>query len=339
MELDDSFIMLGTFEASDGVRMFAFSLTLLLLVVTVTANLLVLAIVAARTQLHVPMYVLMCNLLVADVVGGAVSFPQQLYVFLTGDLRISRASCIAQMFWINVFVDLESLTLAAMSLDRYVAICHPLRYHAVVTGRRALLAVVTTWFITVAILVPQTLLVSRLKLRATDREIQGSLCDFSGYIRLSVSDTKVQDIFGSSALFVFIALPLCVIAYTYFRIIRECKRTGQSEFKRKAVHTLLTHFLMLAMFFVACFVSTMVPRLVKDFQYSKIKNLRCGVQLLTFIIPIANVSIYFVRNKKLRREMVKCFKHFNPRGVGRSRSHKVCNISPGKQSPHGEIVP
>ncbi|XP_042201812.1 olfactory receptor 10A6-like [Callorhinchus milii] len=306
MELDDSFIMLGTFEASDGVRMFAFSLTLLLLVVTVTANLLVLAIVAARTQLHVPMYVFMCNLLVADVVGGAVSFPQQLYVFLTGDLRISRASCIAQMFWINVFVDLESLTLAAMSLDRYVAICHPLRYHAVVTGRRALLAVVTTWFITVAVLVP---------------------------------DTKVQEIFGSSALFVFIALPLCVIAYTYFRIIRACKRTGQSEFKRKAVHTLLTHFLMLAMFFVACFVSTMVPRLVKDYQYSQIKNLRCGVQLVTFIIPIANVSIYFVRNKKLRREMVKCFKQINPRGVGRSRSHKVCNISPGKQSPHGEIVP
>nr|XP_032831050.1 putative olfactory receptor 7A2 [Petromyzon marinus] len=338
MELDDSFIMLGTFEASDGVRMFAFSLILLLLVVTVVANLLVLAIVAARTQLHVPMYVLMCNLLAADVVGGAVSFPQQLHVFLTGDPRISHASCIAQMFWINVFVDLESLTLAAMSLDRYVAICHPLRYHAVVTGKRALLAVATTWFITVAILVPQTLLVSRLELRATDREIQSILCDFSGYVRLSVSDTKVLDIFGSSALVVCIALPMCVIAYTYLRIICACKRTGQSEFKRKAVHTLLTHFLMLAMFFVACFVSTMVPRLIKDYQHSQIKNLRCGVQLVTFIIPIANVSIYFVRNKTLRREMVKCFKQMNPRGVGRSRSHKVRNISPGKQSPHGEIV-
>uniref|UniRef100_S4RCA0 G-protein coupled receptors family 1 profile domain-containing protein n=1 Tax=Petromyzon marinus TaxID=7757 RepID=S4RCA0_PETMA len=271
---------------------------------TVVANLLVLAIVAARTQLHVPMYVLMCNLLAADVVGGAVSFPQQLHVFLTGDPRISHASCIAQMFWINVFVDLESLTLA-------------------------LLAVVTTWFITVAILVPQTLLVSRLELRATDREIQSILCDFSGYVRLSVSDTKVLDIFGSSALVVCIALPMCVIAYTYLRIICACKRTGQSEFKRKAVHTLLTHFLMLAMFFVACFVSTMVPRLIKDYQHSQIKNLRCGVQLVTFIIPIANVSIYFVRNKKLRREMVKCFKQMNPRGVGRSRSHKVRNISPG----------
>ncbi|CAN0235589.1 unnamed protein product [Lampetra fluviatilis] len=297
--------MLGTFEASDGVRMFAFSLTLLLLVVTVTANLLVLAIVAARTQLHVPMYVFMCNLLVADVVGGAVSFPQQLYVFLTGDLRISRASCIAQMFWINVFVDLESLTLAAMSVDRYVAICHPLRYHAVVTRRRALLAVVTTWLITVAIVIPQTLLVSRLELRATDREIQGIVCDFSGYIRLSASDTKVQEIFGSSTLVVFIALPLCVIAYTYFRIIRACKRTGQNEFKRKAVHTLLTHFLMLAMFFVACFVSTMVSRLTKDYQYSQIKNLRCGVQLIAFIIPIANVSIYLIRNNKIRKEMLK----------------------------------
>ncbi|CAN0300878.1 unnamed protein product, partial [Lampetra planeri] len=131
MEGNDSYVILGTLEAPHNVRVLAFTLCLTVFVASLLANLLVLLSVVVRPQLHKPVYAFMCNLMTADIIGCTVSLPQQLYIFLTGDTRIPRSSCIAQMFSINLFIGIECFALASMSVDRYIAICHPLRYHAI----------------------------------------------------------------------------------------------------------------------------------------------------------------------------------------------------------------
>ncbi|XP_075908387.1 olfactory receptor 10C1-like [Petromyzon marinus] len=318
-----TFILLGTFETSYGVRALAVSLLLLTFVVTVTANLLVMVIVAVSTDLHKPMYAFVCNLVVADLIGCSVSLPQQLHILLTGDNRIPRSSCTAQMFWINVFICMECLTLAIMSFDRYVAICHPLHYHAIVTGKRTLLAILTAWGLVTAALAPLTILVTSLTLKGDGRQMPGIFCDYSGFVRLSVGDTRVYETYILAVVVTLYALPLCVIGHTYARIIIECKRTRSSDFKHKAVHTLLTHFFLLSVFFGSLLIAVLVPRLVRDSQSVQARNIRCVAEFVSFILPIANVSIYFFRTKELRKVAKSRLKKMIPKAFSNLRLRKV----------------
>uniref|UniRef100_S4RWG1 G-protein coupled receptors family 1 profile domain-containing protein n=1 Tax=Petromyzon marinus TaxID=7757 RepID=S4RWG1_PETMA len=296
MESNDSqVILLGTLEAAYSLRALAFSLLLLIFVITILSSLLVLGTVTVSTELHRPMYAFMCNLILVDIIGCTASLPQQLGIFLTGDKRISRASCIAQMFWINVFAIVESLTLTAMII------------------------LTTVWVIAVAELLPLTILVMQLTLKEANRDMPGIFCDYIGFARLSINDTRVQETYSSVMMAVLFGLPLCLIAYTYVMILYEFKRTQLSDSKTKALHTFLTHVFLLAAFFIAVFITILVPRIVKDFQTVQARNIRCLSQIITFFVPIANITIYFFRTKELRKEATMCFKKVVTAVSGSSR--------------------
>ncbi|XP_032831123.1 olfactory receptor 1496-like [Petromyzon marinus] len=323
MESNDSFIMLATFEAPYSVQLCAFGLFLPLFVVTIVANVAVLATVAARVDLHKPMYMFLCSLVVADLISSVSTMPKQLQMLLTGDNRILRTACMAQMFWINVFVIMQVLTLAAMAFDRYVAICFPLHYHTIVTGKRAIIIIFSLWSLTISAFVPVTILFAPLKLKDSDRQMQGILCDNIGFARVSAGDTRIHEAYGSGIIVVLIALPLSVISFTYFRILLECKRTHSNDFKNKALYTLFTHFLLLMLFFIPLFLSVLVPRLVKDFYSAQVRNIRCSAQYTSFLMPLSNVTIYFFRTKELRKEAVNWFHKIIPRALSNSKLKKV----------------
>uniref|UniRef100_S4RWF7 G-protein coupled receptors family 1 profile domain-containing protein n=1 Tax=Petromyzon marinus TaxID=7757 RepID=S4RWF7_PETMA len=101
------------------VQLCAFGLFLPLFVVTIVANVAVLATVAARVDLHKPMYMFLCSLVVADLISSVSTMPKQLQMLLTGDNRILYTTCMAQIFWINVFVIMQVLTLAVISFTYF----------------------------------------------------------------------------------------------------------------------------------------------------------------------------------------------------------------------------
>ncbi|CAN0300605.1 unnamed protein product [Lampetra planeri] len=287
-------------------------LCLPMFILTVVANLLVLATVVACAHLRKPMNIFLCNLMVADVIACVSSVPRQLHILLTGDGRVAYTSCVVQMFWVHFFVHSEVLTLAAMSVDRYVAICRPLRYHAIVTAGRAAVATLTTNVAVVAAVSVATALVVPLKFAGDDRQIQGIYCDSMGISRLSISDTRINDLYGLALTAVFIGVPLCAIGVTYFKIILELKRSS-GDFRKKSASTLTTHFLVLAVVFTSLFVTILLPRLVKDFHGPQVRNARCASQFAIFIIPIANVTIYVFRTRELREAMLRCLKQSLPK--------------------------
>uniref|UniRef100_S4RPF9 G-protein coupled receptors family 1 profile domain-containing protein n=1 Tax=Petromyzon marinus TaxID=7757 RepID=S4RPF9_PETMA len=269
------------------VQLCAFGLFLPLFVVTIVANVAVLATVAARVDLHKPMYMFLCSLVVADLISSVSTMPKQLQMLLTGDNRILRTACMAQMFWINVFVIMQVLTLA-------------------------IIIIFSLWSLTISAFVPVTILFAPLKLKDSDRQMQGILCDNIGFARVSAGDTRIHEAYGSGIIVVLIALPLSVISFTYFRILLECKRTHSNDFKNKALYTLFTHFLLLMLFFIPLFLSVLVPRLVKDFYSAQVRNIRCSAQYTSFLMPLSNVTIYFFRTKELRKEAVNWFHKIIP---------------------------
>ncbi|XP_061431368.1 putative gustatory receptor clone PTE01 [Lethenteron reissneri] len=323
MENSSSFFYLSTFEASHEVILLIFSMCLPLYLITVLVNLLVLVVVATCAELHKPMYIFLCNLAIGDIIGSTSVVPKQLHIFLTRDKHILRVFCFAQMFWVNCFVSNEFFTLAAMSFDRYVAICSPLHYHAIVTTKRALLGSLLIWMVSVAIEIVINVLLKRLEFSEADEHVQGMFCDHAGILRLATSNTGVNEAYGTWVIASTVALPLCAIACSYYKIIQQCIRMKSSDFNRKTFYTLVTHFSALAICFSAVFICTLVPRIVKDFQSDFVRNLRCAFQISIFLVPIANVLIYVFRTKELRNATTRYFHKFVPNVNARFGSHKV----------------
>ncbi|CAJ0935131.1 unnamed protein product [Ranitomeya imitator] len=121
------FVLLGFHELPDFQLVFFF-IFLVTYVATLVGNLLTTGLFCIDPHFHSPMYILLCNMSVLDMSFTSMVLPKLLDIFLTGNNVISYHGCMAQVFFFVVLIVSEYFILAAMAYDRYVAICHPLRY-------------------------------------------------------------------------------------------------------------------------------------------------------------------------------------------------------------------
>ncbi|KAG7263376.1 hypothetical protein CRUP_010435 [Coryphaenoides rupestris] len=120
---------------------FTYPLALLLLLIyllILISNIGVLLLIVSEKSLHQPMYILFCNLSVNDLMGNTVLLPRLMVDIVSTERRIAYSQCVAQAFYSHTFGSASHLILIVMAFDRYVAICHPLRYGSVMTPRAVL---------------------------------------------------------------------------------------------------------------------------------------------------------------------------------------------------------
>ncbi|XP_029375684.1 olfactory receptor 63-like [Echeneis naucrates] len=122
-----------------------FCLFLIIYVTIITENVVLIAVVYREKSLHEPMYLLLCNLAVNGLYGSSALLPALLNKLLSHSYEISLPLCQVQIYAIHTFAITEFTILAVMSYDRYLAICYPLVYHAIMSHRLVKL-IVFMWF-------------------------------------------------------------------------------------------------------------------------------------------------------------------------------------------------
>ncbi|XP_029787434.1 olfactory receptor 52A5-like, partial [Suricata suricatta] len=102
-------------------------------VIALFGNSLLLVIIKSERSLHEPMYLLLAMLGTTDIALSTCILPKMLGIFWFHLPDIYFDACLFQMWLIHTFQCIESGILLAMALDRYVAICDPLRHATIFT--------------------------------------------------------------------------------------------------------------------------------------------------------------------------------------------------------------
>uniref|UniRef100_K7F7V2 G-protein coupled receptors family 1 profile domain-containing protein n=1 Tax=Pelodiscus sinensis TaxID=13735 RepID=K7F7V2_PELSI len=182
------FVLLGFGDLPD-LRVLLFLLFLGVYLATMGVNSLVLLLVVANRHLHTPMYFFLGNLACLEPCYSSAMVPQMLPGLLTGDRSISVTGCITQMCFFGVLAATECCLLAAMSYDRHLAICRPLRYPTLMSSRSCLCLAAGSWLSGWFVATLFIVLLSGLMF-CGPHDIDNFYCDVSPVVKLACGDTR-----------------------------------------------------------------------------------------------------------------------------------------------------
>lgn len=204
-----------------------------------SGNTLILFIVLTEPSLHEPMYYFLSMLSTTDIGLCISTLVTVLGIFWVNAREISFSACFSQMFFIHLFTFMESSVLLAMAFDHFVAISNPLRYATILTHTRIAqigLAVITRGTV---ILTPLVLLLKHLSF-CHSHVLHHSYCFHPDVMKLSCSDTKINSVFGLTAIISTAGVDSVFILFSYVLIICLVLNIASPEERKKAFRHL--HF-------------------------------------------------------------------------------------------------
>ncbi|KAM4888625.1 olfactory receptor 7A10-like [Thomomys bottae] len=290
------FILLGISE-DPGLQPVLFGLFLSMYLITVLGNLLLVLATVSDPRLHTPMYFFLCNLSWVDVGFTSTTVPNMLLNLHTHSRAISHAGCLAQMFFFIFFIDLDIFLLTVMAYDRFVAICHPLRYAAIMSPQLCGQLVLGFWVINALYSVLQSLLVLRLAF-CPPVEIPHFFCELNQVVHSACADTLPNDLLMYVATFLLVCCPLTGILHSYSKIVAAIWKISSTRGKRKAFSTCASHLSVVSLFYGTLLGVYLSSAVTQDPRATATASV-----MYTVVTPMLNPFIYSLRNQDLKKAL------------------------------------
>ncbi|XP_067425880.1 olfactory receptor 52P1-like [Emydura macquarii macquarii] len=270
-------------------------------IISLLGNFTILFVVSKEQTLHKPMFLLLCMLALTDIGMSTCVMPKALCIFWFSSKSITVDGCLTQMFFLDVIIAMQSAILVTMALDRYVAICDPLRYATILTNARIAKLGLVGLIRAVLLILPMPLLLRRLPF-CTNYVIPHTYCEHMAVVRISCGDTRVNRMYGLVITLVTIGLDLTLIGLSYGLIIKGVLRLSSKKAHGKAFNTCTAHICVMMMSYTPILFSTLTHRFGQDIA-AHVHILLANLNLL--VPPMLNPIIYGVKTKELREKVGK----------------------------------
>ncbi|KAM4888448.1 LOW QUALITY PROTEIN: olfactory receptor 1M1-like [Thomomys bottae] len=286
------FLLLGLSEKPEH-NPLLFWLFLCMYVVTVVGNFLIVLAISWDPRLHTPMYWLLANLSLVDLCLATNTIPQMLVNIQTKTRAISYPCCLAQMYFFHFFGIMDSVLIAVMAYDRFVAVCHPLHYTTIMSPRLCGLLVGGPWLFSCFVSLIHILLMARLVFCGHNELL-------TPLLRLSCTSTTVNRIFVLLVAGLVIATPFVCILASYGRIIGAVMKVPSAGGRIKAFSTCSSHLSVVALFYGTTIGVYLCPSSVGTAVKEK-----ASAVMYTAVTPMLNPFIYSLRNRDLKESLRK----------------------------------
>ncbi|XP_065271307.1 olfactory receptor 6B1-like [Emys orbicularis] len=292
------FILLG-FGVIPDLQILLFLMFLVIYITTVAGNILIIALVVADQHLHSPMYFFLGNLSCLETCYTSTILSRMLASLLTGDKTISFSGCITQLYFFASLGCTECYLLAAISYDRYLAICKPLHCSTLMNSRFCLQLAAGSWLngcLATAIFI---LFMSPL-IFCGPNEIDHFYCDSIPLIKLSCSDTYLITLLDFILACVFTLPPFLLTLISYVCVIASILRIPFTTGRQKAFSTCSSHLIVVTIFYGTIMIVYMLPKRDKPRDLKKVSSL-----CYTVLTPLVNPLIYSLRNREVKEALCK----------------------------------
>ncbi|XP_053347914.1 olfactory receptor 10J5-like [Clarias gariepinus] len=289
-----TYLTLDGHVALNNYRYVYFSITLTVYISIIVFNTIIIFVIFINRHLHEPMYIFIAALLCNALSGATALYPKLLIDLLSEKQIASYSGCLFQAFYVYWYASSEFALLSAMAYDRYVAICKPLHYTALINMRTVKKLLCLSWLLPCCEIGTGALLISQLQL--CEFKLKRIYCHGYSIIKLGCTEVSLNYLYG---IFIFCIAefpPLIFIFYSYVKIIFVCLKNSK-DFRRKALQTCLPHLLIFIIFFVnTCF--EIINSRVDSNQIPHIIIMILSVAYL-LIPPLFNPIIYGLKLQEI----------------------------------------
>ncbi|XP_055036748.2 olfactory receptor-like protein COR4 [Misgurnus anguillicaudatus] len=282
----------------------AFVLLLMAYIFIMLSNIGILLQIVIQKSLHEPMHLLFCNLTVNDVMGSTLLVPRLLKDILTdpSERYISYVECVFQAYLTNLNVTTSHTILMIMAFDRYVAICNPLRYPAIMTSKMIVKLSVGAWGVALVLMgIPLGL---TIRLSHCRYVIQAMMCDNAALFKLSCENVVINNIFGLTFTVVLFTSSMVCVGLTYLRIAMVCIKSKNKATNSKAIKTCSTHLIAYLIMLISGLIIIVLHRFPELTESRKLSSLMFHV-----VPPSMNPIIYGLQAKEIRHIFLKVFRN------------------------------
>nr|XP_056720442.1 olfactory receptor 6M1-like [Euleptes europaea] len=290
-------ILLLGFIYDPALEIVLFLVFLFVYIVTVLGNALIIVLISIDSRLHSPMYFFLSNLSFIEILMTTCIVPKMLANFLSTRKTISLGGCFAQLYFYFFMGSTEFILFAAMSFDRYMAICYPLRYPTLMTGTVCVKMVIGSWiggFLSVFLSIV-------LKVRLPycgPNVINHFFCDSAPFLHLACADISLIELidFVGSLLLLLGSLSFTATSYVY--IITTILKIPSAQGRKKAFATCASHFTVVSMGYgISIFVY------VRPSQTDTMSMNKALAVFSSILTPLLNPFIFSLRNEQMKEAL------------------------------------
>ncbi|XP_037703249.1 olfactory receptor 6C74-like [Choloepus didactylus] len=302
------FVLVGLTD-DPQLKVVLFIFLLLTYLLSITGNLIIITLTLMDTHLKTPMYFFLRNFSLLEISYTTTCIPKLLVIMATGDKTICYNCCAAQVFFAFLLGASEFYLLAAMSYDRYVAVCKPLHYTTIMNSKVCTQLILSCWFAGFFVIFPPLILGLNLDF-CVSNIVDHFYCDTTPLLQISCSDTQLLETMGfiSALVTLLVTLVMVIISYTYIAL--TILKIPSANQRRKAFSTCSSHVIVISLSYGSCILMYVKPSVQQRMSFNK------GIAVLnTSVAPLLNPFIYTLRNQQVK----KAFMHLIQRIVSFSR--------------------
>ncbi|KAM5248365.1 putative olfactory receptor 5AK3 [Ctenodactylus gundi] len=293
------FHLLG-FGVQHEIQCVLFVVFLVVYMASVAGNGGMILLINADPRLQTPMYFFLQHLALADVCYTSAITPKMLQNFVVENKSISFGGCVVQLLVYATFAMTECFLLTVMAVDRYVAICKPLRYPIIMSRAVCIQLVAGSYLsgsVTAFIQTGFTFSLSFCK-----SSINHFFCDIPPVVSLSCSNTDLNIllilVFGGFNL----TFTVLVIFLSYMCIMAATLKMSSTSGRKKTLSTCASHLTAVTVFYGTLCFMYLQPHSDRFQENMQVASVFYGI-----VIPMLNPLIYSLRNKDVK-EAVKVIK-------------------------------
>ncbi|XP_039632774.1 odorant receptor 131-2-like [Perca fluviatilis] len=240
-------------------------------------------------------YILLFNLLFADTVQLALS--QLLYILAACRIRLAYPLCGVLTMLSDLTNEVSPLTLVVMSLERYVAVCHPLRHSTLITIRNTEVAIIVVWVFSSLNILTQILLLLDFPFENLESLEMKDFCARENMLLGRMSD----DYDKAFTYFLFVSAGVAVTSSYIGVMIAARSASTDKASARKARNTLLLHLGQLGLSLSSTIYNPLLIAMSKVLQKIVLVRIQIVLYVCIVIFPrCLSALIYGIRDQTIR---------------------------------------